>query len=432
MFDLGKGVAADLRALVDALEQVPSDPDVRGMLDQVEALERLKCAASAAQARITSDFDGHRNEAHPAHAVSDSSLGAEIGVARHQSPHCGSRKLSLARALVDDLPATLAALARGDIDERRAEIIADGTRDLSREDRLAADAELSRELRYLGDRDLQMLVQRIVYRIDEAGAQRRREKAQTRRRVTKRNLGDGTALVSGVVSDIHAAAIMTSLAERAALERTTGVAGDCSQSQLETDIFVERLTGQTVATAVLVSVNLVVSAETLLGDDDEPADVAGCGPVPASVARELVIASPEEQTKIRRLFRFEETDRLVAMESTSRTFRGLSALLIRLRDRTCRTPWCNAPIRHGDHVVPVRTGGTTTDDNAQGLCQACNQIKESPGWRHRTVSGPTDRHEVEITTPSGQTLRSRAPTPPRPAPEPQWIQVQPGRWVLAA
>ncbi len=282
MFDLGKGVAADLRALVDALEQVPSDPDARGMLDQVEALERLKCAASAAQARITSDFDGHRNEAHPTHAVSDSSLGAEIGVARHQSPHCGSRKLGLARALVDDLPATLAALARGDIDERRAEIIADGTRDLSREDRLAADAEISRELRYLGDRDLQMLVQRIVYRIDEAGAQRRREKAQTRRRVTKRNLGDGTALVSGVVSDIHAAAIMTSLAERAALERTTGVAGDRSQSQLEADIFVERLTGQTVATAVPVNVDLVVSAETLLGDDDEPADVAGCGPVPAS------------------------------------------------------------------------------------------------------------------------------------------------------
>ena len=131
MFDLGRAAAADLRALVDALEQVPSDSDARGMLDQVEALERLKCAASAAQARITSDFDDHRNDGHPTHAVSDSSLGAEIGVARHQSPHCGSRKLSLARALVDDLPATLAALARGDIDERRAEIIADGTRDLS-------------------------------------------------------------------------------------------------------------------------------------------------------------------------------------------------------------------------------------------------------------------------------------------------------------
>jgi hypothetical protein len=120
------------------------------------------------------------------------------------------------------------------------------------------------------------------------------------------------------------------------------------------------------------------------------------------------------------------------MESTSRTFRGLSALLIRLRDRICRTPWCNAPIRHGDHVVPVRRGGTTTDDNAQGLCEACNQIKESPGWRHRTVSGPLDRHEVEITTPTGHTTYSRAPVPPRAPPVPTWQEISPGRWVLAA
>jgi len=284
-------------------------------------------------------------------------VGAEIGSARHQSPHCGRRKLGLARALVDDLPATLAALGRGDIDERRAEIIADGTRDLSHEDRASADAEITRELGYLGD---------------------------------------------------------------------------LSQAQLEADIFVERLTGQTIATAVPVNVDLVVSAETLLGDDDEPADVAGCGPVPASVAREMVIASPEERTKIRRLFRFAETDRLVAMESTSRTFRGLSALLIRLRDRICRTPWCNAPIRHGDHVVPVRRGGRTTDDNAQGLCEACNQVKESPGWRHHTVSGPLDRHEVETTTPTGHTTYSRAPVPPRAPPEPTWQEITPGRWVLAA
>jgi hypothetical protein len=39
----------------------------------------------------------------------------------------------------------------------------------------------------------------------------------------------------------------------------------------------------------------------------------------------MVIASPEEQTKIRRLFRFDETDRLVAMESTSRTVRDVGS-----------------------------------------------------------------------------------------------------------
>jgi hypothetical protein len=366
------------------------------------------------------------------HAHPDSSLGAEVGAARHQSPHCGRRKLGLARALVDDLPGTMAALARGDIDERRAEIIATGTADLNREDRLAADTEITRELRYLGDRDLQLLVARIVYRIDQAGAVRRRETARARRRVTKRNLGDGMAMVTGVVSDIHAAAIMNSLTERAGIERVTGVAEGLSVTQLIADIFVERLTGQITATSVPVNIDLVVSAETLLGNDDEPGEVLGCGPVPASIAREMVIASPEEQTKIRRLFRFEDTDRLVAMESTSRVFRGLHALLIRIRDQICRTPWCNAPIRHGDHITAVHAGGQTTEHNAQGLCEACNQIKETPGWRHQVTSTPLERHEVETTTPTGHTLRSRAPTLPQPPPQPTWVEITPGHWELAA
>jgi hypothetical protein len=432
MFDLGDGDAESLRGLVDALGELPAATEPRDLLAQVEALERVKCAAAAAQARLTAELDDHRAEAHPLYAASEASLGAEVGLARHQSPHCGRRKLGLARALVDDLPATLAALARGDIDERRAEIIADGTRDLTWEDRRTADAAVGAELRYLGDRDLQELVQRVVYRIDEPGAVRRRERARGRRHVSSRNLGDGTARVSGVVSDVHAAAILGSLNERAGVERATGVAGDRSHSQLVADVFVERLTGQAVATAVPVAVDLVVSAESLLGGGEEPADIPGCGPVPASVAREMVIASPEEQTKIRRLFRFEETDRLVAMESTSRTFRGLRALLIRIRDRSCRTPYCNGDFKHGDHVVPVRAGGQTTEHNAQGLCEACNYLKDQPGWRHRVVSKEFEQHTIEITTPTGHTIRSRAPDPPRASTRDQWTEVRPGHWVMAA
>jgi HNH endonuclease len=198
------------------------------------------------------------------------------------------------------------------------------------------------------------------------------------------------------------------------------------------DVFAEQPAGWPPPPPVPVHVDLVVSAETLFGADDEPAEVPGCGPVPASLAREMVIASPEERTRIRRLFRFEETDRLVAMEPTSRIFRGLRALLIRIRDRSCRTPYCNGDIKHGDHIVPVRAGGETTQDNAQGLCEACNYIKEEPGWRYRVVSQALDQHTVQIITPGGQTIRSRAPDPPRRSARSQWIEIHPGRWILAA
>jgi hypothetical protein len=43
-----------------------------------------------------------------------------------------------------------------------------------------------------------------------------------------------------------------------------------------------------------------------------------------------------------------------------------------------------------------------------------------------------DQHTVEITTPNGHTIRSRAPDPPRPSTRSQWIQIHPGRWILAA
>ena len=95
------------------------------------------------------------------------------------------------------------------------------------------------------------------------------------------------------------------------------------------------------------------------------------------------------------------------MESASRIFPRALAELIRLRDQTCRTPWCDAPVRHADHVVAHQDGGATSFGNGQGLCQACNHAKQAPGWSARPRPGPG--HEVETTTPTGHRYRSTAP-----------------------
>ena len=65
------------------------------------------------------------------------------------------------------------------------------------------------------------------------------------------------------------------------------------------------------------------------------------------------------------------------MESTARTFPTALARFIRLRDRICRTPWCDAPIRHLDHHQPWAHGGATTAENGQGLCEQCNHARQS-------------------------------------------------------
>jgi hypothetical protein len=100
----------------------------------------------------------------------------------------------------------------------------------------------------------------------------------------------------------------------------------------------------------------------------------------------------------------------VATDSRSRCFTGGLARFIRLRDQTCRTPWCDAPIRHTDHLEPVAGDGETSGDNGQGLCEACNYAKQALGWSVRV--GDTEPHTIEIRTPGGRVYRSVAPPLP--------------------
>ena len=185
----------ELLALAHALGHHDVADTDQARVDQLEALERIKSAACATQARIAATMDTDRYEADP--QVEESarvrSLGAQVALARHESPHRGRRLLGLATALVHDLPHTLAALTRGDINEHRAQIIATETTHLSREQRLIVDDELATRLARMGDRETQLAAQRLVMRIDEDGVLRRRAKALTRRRVTSRRLGDGMA-----------------------------------------------------------------------------------------------------------------------------------------------------------------------------------------------------------------------------------------------
>jgi hypothetical protein len=177
------------------------------------------------------------------------------------------------------------------------------------------------------------------------------------------------------------------------------------------DRLVALVTGADDAATLPVLAHVVVSDQVLLGTREEAAELDGYGPIPAELARELVKEATERQ--LRRLYAAPATGDLVAADARSRSFPAGLGELIELRDQICRTPWCDAPIRHRDHVVPVEAGGETSRLNGQGLCEACNYAKEAEGWSSRPVPGT--RHTVEITTPSGRCYRSTAPPTPRVA-----------------
>ena len=162
-------------------------------------------------------------------------------------------------------------------------------------------------------------------------------------------------------------------------------------------------------------INLVIGVESLLGDGTEPGLVPGAGYLPAALCIDLVRrASAAAKATLRRLFVTPSDRGLVAMESASRRFDGLLAEFLDLRDGgVCRTPGCNALIRHHDHIQPAKEHGRTTAVNGQGLCERCNYVKESPGWTSWVPDLPPDaRHEVHGVTEHLRILRSTAPPLP--------------------
>jgi hypothetical protein len=132
---------------------------------------------------------------------------------------------------------------------------------------------------------------------------------------------------------------------------------------------------------------------------------------------------------VRRLYTDPDTGQLVAMESTRRVFAGNLRRMLVLRDGACRTPWCGAPIRHGDHVTDFADGGPTSLPNAQGLCERCNQTKALPGWSAEVLDATPGRHTVRTTTPTGHTYDSTAPPMLPGARSGSWVELELEAWL---
>ncbi len=231
---------------------------------------------------------------------------------------------------------------------------------------------------------------------------------------------------------VPAAGLGAGVAAHAALTRhadTLRSTGDeRTRGQIMADALVERLTG-TPAGITGIEIQLVMTDRTLLQGDSKPARLPGYGTVPAQWARETVLngstgaeTGPAENARLsvwlRRLYTAPGTGELVAMDSKARIFPPGLRRFLQIRDDTCRTPYCDAPIRHHDHIIPRHNNGPTTAGNGQGLCEACNHTKENPRWHAKPLSG--GRHTVETRTPTGHTYHSTPPDTPTTPPHPRY------------
>jgi hypothetical protein len=412
------------------------------IVDRIGELERLKSAAAAAQARLAEALDVSLRADRAARGRPGTEQGrgvaAQVALARRESPSRGGQHLGLAIALVREMPHTLAALEQGRLSEWRATLLVRETACLSRDDRAVVDAELCRDprtLEGLGDRAVVAAAAKVAYRLDPHATTARAAKAARDRCVSLRPAPDVMSRLSALLPVTEGVA--TAAALRRAADEARAAGDPRTRQQVMADTLVERVTGRSPADGVDVVVGLVMTDRAAFAGDPEPALVQDFGPVPAPWARELLAgpaprasdtgstsegSSPEGVASVarawlRRLWTDPKTDELVAMESQAKAFPpGLRGFLV-YRDQVCRTPWCDAPVRHADHVVRVSDDGPTSADNGQGLCEACNYTKESPGWSAGPAPGNRlGRHRVLTTTPTGHTYLSRPPPLPNVGP----------------
>lgn len=401
------------------LAQVNPHADEADLHRRIEELERAKAAAAAGQARCAALLDAKRRADEAAAGVPRAKRGrgvaSEVALARHDSPNRGSRHLGFAKALVYEMPHTLAALESGVLSEWRATLIVRESACLSVEDRRTLDAEMCGDVTTLagmGDKRIEAEAKKIAYRLDPQAVVDRAAKAAEDRNVWIRPAPDCMARLTVLLP------VQKGVGVCAALKRTADTTFDGrTRGQVMADTVAERVTGRPAEVPEPVAVNLLLSDQTLLADDENPAMVEGYGPVPATVARNLVadaVADERSRATLRRLYRHPKSGGLIAMESRSRLFPKALAQFIGLRDQTCRTPYCDAPIRHHDHAQPHAGGGPTSALNGLGECERCNYVKESPGWQV-TASSENGVHTAEFVTPTGAVYRSIAPPPPGPA-----------------
>ena len=275
-------------------------------------------------------------------------------------------------------------------------------------------------------------VRAAAYRRDPRSVTQRAAHAAAERCVSLRPAPDTMACLTALLPVAEGVAVYAALSAHADTLRAGG--DGRSRGQIMADALVERTTG-TPGGVSGVEIQLVMTDRTLFQGDFEPARLPGYGIVPGGWARSLVTnggkggkgdwgmargsaASTHEpgagrqdfRVWLRRLYTAPGTGDLVGVDSRARLFPAELRRFIQARDDTCRTPYCDAPIRHHDHVVAWHAGGTTSLGNAAGLCEACNHTKENHGWK--TLPRPGPRHTIEYRTPTGHTYHSTAPPPP--------------------
>ncbi len=339
--------------------------------------------AAARQAHVVAELR-RRREAQRCDGFLGDELSARLGTTRA----IGESKVGLAIAL-ERLPGVAGALVRGDLDVRKAVVVTEEVMHLPDDVAATATDAVLPDAQGLTAPQLRARLRRLEISRDPEGAHDRHERARADRYVSISPTQDAMAWLTALLPAPDAVAVYTTLT---ALADAADPADDRSMGARRADALVDLATRHLDAGIGpdgplpmrhrrYPHLDITASAASLLGLDNEPAELAGYGPIPAPMARAIA-----DRATWRPLLIDARSGEPIA--HATRTYRPSAELTgaILDRDRECTFPGCRVvAVRCDlDHIEPFDTarpaGDQTTADNLHPLCRHHHLVKTHGGW----------------------------------------------------
>ncbi len=427
---------AGLDCVTELWKISPENLDYAGRVDYLAALEKqsgwfnvwlqhaIVVVAGNEPSRVDSMYSG----------VDDSER-EEIATALRMSGSTAQSRIDVARTLMQHLPGATAALAIGDISPAHANVIARESAQLIRqgvlpevlkliEDEAVAHAEFHTPAQVANK--VRSCIAMFAPEQFEAAA----VEEKSARKVSYFPSPNGMATIVAFLPAPDAQTIMLAIDRLAS--KTNGIAKEKlrnyrkSNGQSEVDnaerfnltdfsedlmdpmdahradaitaiatMFLETNEDQIMNHGRPVTVNLTIDLPTLLGLAENPGQLSGYGPIPASVARELAADG-----KWRKFITDPTTGNLLDFGRESYVPPQILRDFLLARDRTCRFPGCRRSGIKGeiDHAIPWEEGGGPSPSNLGLLCKRHHQLKTHGGWKLESFADGS----CEWTSPLGK------------------------------
>lgn len=383
---------AELAALLTGL--TPADVDDAALVELAAGWERIASWAAAAQASVLAEMVRRREW-----SSDDEFLPSEIAARLSITGRAASNKVDLAIRL-DHSPAVADALATGALDVAKATALTRSTAHLGlAAARTVQEAVLDRAPGMTCPQ-LRNAVRRAELVLDPRAAAERHERAKVERAVTLTPASDSMAWLTAYLPADDAMRVMTGIDLLAR-------AGDCGdpdddrgidarRADALVDVFAHVLdTGTWYGGDVDVAgspgrgrrryrhphLDVTASVTTLLGLDEQPGELAGYGPIPATMARQIAARATWEPLLV-------DGRNGTMLARSGRCYRPAPVLegdVVR-RDVTCTFPGCRTPASRSDldHIEPFDPQRPASDQthhaNLHALCRHHHRLKTHGSW----------------------------------------------------